>query len=50
MVEKNENLRKKLKEKYRELEEQFKPMGKEVSTYTTPVNFKESLNSPIHRW
>lgn len=35
---------------YKQLEGLYKPFGKEVGTYSTPVNFKESLSVPIHRW
>ncbi len=32
------------------LETLYSPKGIEVSTYDTPINFKESLTKPIHRW
>ena len=35
---------------YRSYEDRFSPSGSEASTYHTPVNFEESLRSPIHRW
>ncbi len=35
---------------YREMEKKYSPKGVDYSTYTTPVNFKESLHTPIHRW
>lgn len=35
---------------YKELEKKYSPEGVDYSTYTTPVNFKESLQTPIHRW
>lgn len=40
----------KLREKYKTLEKLFSPHGYEVSTYHTPVNFEEALSCPIHRW
>lgn len=39
-----------LRKYYQEIEERVQPSGNNSSTYTTPVNFKESLNCPIHRW
>lgn len=36
--------------KYDELEKKFRPSGANFATYDTPVNFKESLTQPIHRW
>lgn len=35
---------------YKKLEKKYSPSGVDYSTYTTPVNFKESLQTPIHRW
>ena len=35
---------------YKQLEKRYSPAGVDYSTYTTPVNFKESLLTPIHRW
>lgn len=35
---------------YEDLELRFAPSGSACSTYTTPVNFRESLSVPIHRW
>ena len=37
-------------EHYEDLELRFAPSGLTDSTYTTPVNFRESLSVPIHRW
>lgn len=37
-------------ETYKHLEDCYKPHGSNFSTYTTPVNFKESLQTPRHRW
>lgn len=35
---------------YQELERCYNPVGFTVGTYETPVNFNESLRTPIHRW
>ena len=35
---------------YQTLEETYVPTGLTVGTYDTPVNFNESLRTPIHRW
>lgn len=35
---------------YERLEERFHTDGVDYATYDTPVNFKESLTKPIHRW
>lgn len=43
-------LKKQLLSEYKTLEQHFKPYGIEYGTYNTPVNFVESLNTPIHRW
>lgn len=43
-------LRKELLDCYRKLESKYSPKGIEVGTYTTPVNFKESMTIPIHKW
>jgi len=39
-----------LRKNYVALEQQFSPHGNEFVTYDTPVNFKEALNCPVHRW
>lgn len=39
-----------LRRYYTSAEERIRPTGNITGTYTTPVNFKESLNCPIHRW
>ena len=39
-----------LRKYYTSVERRVKPSGNITGTYTTPVNFKESLNCPIHRW
>ncbi len=39
-----------LRKYYKSLEDRIKPSGNITGTYTTPVNFKESLGCPIHRW
>lgn len=39
-----------LRKYYRLVEERIQPSGNITGTYTTPVNFRESLNCPIHRW
>ena len=44
------SLRDGLLKTYETLESEYKPSGVDVGTYTTPVNFKESLTVPIHRW
>lgn len=46
----NQTLRRELISSYESLEGLFHPSGVDVGTYTTPVNFKESLTIPIHRW
>lgn len=43
-------LKMQLLNEYEALEQRFKPFGIEYGTYNTPVNFAESLNTPIHRW
>lgn len=35
---------------YQNLEDVYHPEGITVGTYDTPVNFNESLRTPIHRW
>lgn len=35
---------------YQALENKYNPMGLTIGTYDTPVNFNESLRTPIHRW
>lgn len=35
---------------YQNLEDDYHPEGITVGTYNTPVNFNESLKTPIHRW
>lgn len=35
---------------YSKLEDAYHPSGVSVGTYNTPVNFNESLITPIHRW
>lgn len=44
------DLRLKLSVIYSKLENKYVPTGVDYSTYTTPVNFKESMQKPIHRW
>ena len=44
------SLRAGLLDTYAALESLYRPSGVEVGTYTTPVNFKESMTVPIHRW
>lgn len=39
-----------LRNRYSELESRYKPHGFNQGTYNTPVNFRESLSVPIHRW
>lgn len=39
-----------LRNYYQLAEDRIKPSGNIAGTYTTPVNFKESLGCPIHRW
>ena len=46
----NQTLRRELISSYDRLEGLFRPLGVDVGTYTTPVNFKESMTIPIHRW
>lgn len=48
-IDKNE-LKKSLMEFYQTLEKAYNPVGLTVGTYDTPVNFNESLRTPIHRW
>lgn len=43
-------LKQRLLDEYKKLEEVFHPNGVTVGTYDTPVNFNESLRTPIHRW
>lgn len=43
-------MKKKIFEKYNEMERRFHPSGVDYATYDTPVNFKESLECPLHRW
>ena len=47
---KTNKLRKELLSCYKKLESKYRPKGIEVGTYTTPVNFKESMTIPIHKW
>ena len=44
------NLIEDLRKYYKAIEDRVHPSGNITGTYTTPVNFKESLNCPIHRW
>lgn len=46
----NKKLKAHLIEIYQTLEETYNPTGLTVGTYDTPVNFNESLRTPIHRW
>ena len=46
----NSELKKKLLSSYEMLERKYTPSGVEVGTYNTPVNFKESMTIPVHRW
>lgn len=39
-----------LRDYYKSIEDRVHPTGNNTGTYITPVNFKESLNCPIHRW
>lgn len=39
-----------LLKEYADLENSYHPSGVSVGTYNTPVNFNESLLTPIHRW
>ena len=43
-------LHKDLLERYEQLEGKYHPEGVDVGTYNTPVNFRESMTVPIHRW
>lgn len=43
-------LRDYLMSQYCEMENTYSPSGNTVGTYTTPVNFMESLETPRHRW
>lgn len=47
---KTDILRKELLDCYGKLESKYSPKGIEVGTYSTPVNFKESMTIPIHKW
>lgn len=49
-VSNNSELKKKLLSSYEMLERKYTPSGVEVGTYNTPVNFKESMTIPVHRW
>lgn len=49
-VSNNSELKKKLLSSYETLERKYTPSGVEVGTYNTPVNFKESMTIPVHRW
>lgn len=49
-VTENKKLKAHLIEIYQTLEETYNPTGLTVGTYDTPVNFNESLRTPIHRW
>lgn len=49
-VAENKKLKAYLIEIYQMLEETYNPTGLTVGTYDTPVNFNESLRTPIHRW
>lgn len=49
-VTENKKLKAHLIEIYQTLEETYTPTGLTVGTYDTPVNFNESLRTPIHRW
>ena len=44
------NIKDILLNEYANLEENYRPNGVSVGTYNTPVNFNESLITPIHRW
>lgn len=44
------NIKDILLNEYANLEEAYRPNGVSVGTYNTPVNFNESLITPIHRW
>ena len=49
-IDENKALKTQLLDEYAKLEAVFHPNGVNVGTYDTPVNFNESLKTPIHRW
>lgn len=49
-IDENKALKTQLLDEYAKLEAVFHPSGVTVGTYDTPVNFNESLKTPIHRW
>ena len=50
MTQENKILKARLMDVYQALENKYYPMGLTIGTYDTPVNFNESLRTPIHRW
>ena len=50
MTQENKILKARLMDVYQALENKYTPMGLTIGTYDTPVNFNESLRTPIHRW
>lgn len=50
MTQENKILKARLMDIYQALENKYNPMGLTIGTYDTPVNFNESLRTPIHRW
>lgn len=50
MTQENKILKARLMDVYQALENKYNPMGLTIGTYDTPVNFNESLRTPIHRW
>lgn len=49
-VVEDKKLKARLMDIYQTLENIYNPMGVTIGTYDTPVNFNESLRTPIHRW
>ena len=49
-VAEDKKLKARLMDIYQTLENIYYPMGVTIGTYDTPVNFNESLRTPIHRW
>lgn len=49
-VVEDKKLKASLMDIYQTLENIYNPMGVTIGTYDTPVNFNESLRTPIHRW
>lgn len=49
-VAEDKKLKARLMDIYQTLENIYNPMGVTIGTYDTPVNFNESLRTPIHRW